>query len=182
MTDIPPEPGTIIEYIERDHLVLRAMVGHFDRTATNEWGPIFLDLVDYLVRHEFAEQEVVFPRVRRALPNVGPTLDDGIAEEHRIEQQLIELSRLEPTSQEFRGVFGRLRDDLDAHLARENLVILPMIRSLGTYEDPDFASSYEVARMSAPSRPEAVLDESEPARRGPVEGLLERLRHAVRSD
>lgn len=177
MTDVPPEKGTIMELLERDHRVLRAMLGRFDTTATDEWTGVFRDLVDHLVRHEVAEQEVVFPRLRRVLPDLAKTLEECVADEERLERHLVSMARLPVLSPEFRDALAKLRDELDAHLAREDLVVLPKLRTIGHLDDEDFARSYEVARMGAPSRPEAIVGGGEP-----VEGLFGRLRQAIGRD
>ncbi len=177
MTDIPPEPGSIVELLERDHLVVRGMLGSFDTTATHEWGEVFRQLVEYLVRHEIAEEEVVFPTLREALPDAAATVDECEAEQHDSERLLIEMERTSVTDPSFREMVGRLRDALDAHLAREDLVLVPMLRSLGSYEDAGIASRYEVARTAAPARPEGVVV---PDRRLTRAGFVGRLRAAGR--
>ena len=182
MTDVPPEPGTVIEFIERDHKIIRGILGRFDMTEEEEWGGLFRELRDYLVRHEIAEEQVVFPRVRTELPSSSGTLDECIAEQHAAEQELIRLSRVPPVGQDFREAIGRLKDDLDAHIARENLVVIPMIRSLGSYEDPEFAQAYEVARAVAPSRPEAVAEVGEESSERPFEHVLGALKRVVGRD
>lgn len=180
MTDVPPEPGSIIDLIERDHRVIRDLLGRFDVTPSDEWAVLFRDLADYLVRHEVAEEEVVFPRVRRALPSVGSTLDDCEAEERRLEAQLVRMSGMSTLEPEFRDELARLTDDLDAHMARESLVVVPMIRSLGANEDRKLASAYEVARAVAPSRAEAALPDDSSDEAGPSsEGILHRLRGVI---
>lgn len=184
MSDVLPEPGTIIELIERDHKVIRDLLRRFQTTPSDEWAGVFRDFAEYLVRHEVAEEEVVFPCVRRALPSVASTLEDCEAEEHRLEAQLIRMSAMSTITPDFREELGRLTDDLDAHFARENLVVVPMIRSLGAHEDADLGRAYEVARAVAPSRAEAVVEDPPPHQSGvtPLEGLLHRLRSALRHE
>lgn len=177
MTDIPAEEGSIIELVERDHAIVRSLLARFDTTATDEWPVAFRRLVEYLVRHEVAEQEVVYPRIRAALPELAKTIEESLEDEEALERHLVTMARLPVLSPEFRDAVGTLRDELDAHIAREDLVILPMLRSLGRVEDRELVRRYELARITAPPRPEAVVGEEEDP-----EGLFARLRHALRRD
>jgi hemerythrin-like domain-containing protein len=158
VSDIPPEEGTIIELLARDHVVIRGLIGRFDRAPTDEWGAVFRDLEDYLVRHERAEEQVVYPRLRSTFPKGDPVIDGCLEEQRQADELLAVMERMSPMAPEFRDAIGKLRDALDAHIAREDQVILPMIRSLGAHEDRELASRYEVARAEAAARPEAAAD------------------------
>jgi hypothetical protein len=152
MTDIPPEPGTVLELLVRDHLVIRGLLDRFDITATDEWGGVFRDLSDYLVRHEIAEQEVVYPALSAAFPGSRSAFQACTGEEDATVERLAAMELLSPLTREFRSALGHLRDALDAHIAHEDQLILPMIRSLGLHEDGVLADRYEVARTLAAGR------------------------------
>lgn len=158
MTDVPPEPGTIIEFIERDHNVIRGLVGQFDRTDAKDWGTLYRELADYLTRHEVAEQEVVYPVLLEAVDGGEPIVEACRTAERHIELLLAAMGTLSPLDPDFRDQIGNLRDLLDDHIAHEELIVIPSIRSVRAHDDPDFAKRYEVAREGAPSRPGAVAD------------------------
>ena len=152
MTDVPPEPGSIIDHLERDHLVIRGLLERFEAAATHEWGELFRDLVDFLVRHETAEEEVVFPALEKRAPGSESVVGDCVAEQQKTRLRLVEMERMSPMAPEFRDALGHLRDDLGNHIAHEELVIIPMIRSINSQDDAALASRYEVARTTAPRR------------------------------
>ncbi|MHB1987210.1 MAG: hemerythrin domain-containing protein [Acidimicrobiales bacterium] len=184
MSDVMPEPGTIIALVERDHVVIRGLLGRFDVSSTEEWGAVFRDLVEYLARHEVAEQEVVYALLADGVPRSRSAVDDCVAEQHETELRLLEMGAMAPTAPQFREALGHLRDELEAHIAHEEQVIIPLMRSARAHEDPELAQRYEVARMAAPARPQAPAggegtSTGEPS--GALATLLERLRGALRS-
>lgn len=182
MSDVAPESGTIIDYLDRDHRVLKGLVDRFQVSGIDEWGEVFRQLVDYLVRHEVAEEEVVFPALRRALPSSGEVLDDCTVEQQRSFERLIAMEQISPKDPEFRDLVGHLRDDLLMHIAHEEQVLIPLLRNTRLHDDPEIVRSYEVARTVAPGRPEGALDPEalEEASSG-LTALFEKVRRAVLS-
>ncbi len=180
MSDIPPEPGTIIEYLERDHSVIKQLMDRFQLSGTDKWGEVFRQLIEYLVRHEVAEEEVVFAHLLELLPGAAEVVEDTRAEQQRLALRLFEMERLSPHDPEFRDLLGHLRDEVLMHVAREEQVIIPFIRNSGAHDDAELVRRYELARTLAPSRPEAVLDEGALEEEGHgLSGVIERLRSAV---
>jgi hypothetical protein len=177
VSDVFPEPGTVIELIERDHLVLQGMLGRFDVTATHEWGTIFEELVGYALRHEIAEQAVVYPALRENGGTVDKVLDGAIADEAALESRFARMARLDPMGPDFREALGHLRDEIDAHTAREESKILPMLRAQEERDLLELARSYEVARSTAPAAIDAVVDVD--GSLGTVESLGRRIREVV---
>lgn len=180
MSDVTPEPGSIIELIERDHEVIGGMLDRFAVSGTDEWGRLFMELVEYMVRHEVAEEEVVYKRLRAAMPGSEKVVAECTAEEERAERHLAAMERLSPRAPEFKDALGHLRDEIRAHIAHEEQVVVPLIRSLRAHDDPELARRYEVARTVAPSRPEPV-GEGEPAERGGPLGSLAHLAGRLRA-
>ncbi len=180
MSDIPPEPGTIIEYLERDHRVVMQAIERFQLSGTDRWAELFHQLVDYLVRHEVAEEEVVFARLREVLASAGEVIDDCSAEQQKLALRLMEMERIPPRTPEFRQLLGHLRVDVFAHIAREEQVVIPFIRSARLHSDPELVRRYELARTLAPSHPEGAYDGKALASvEHGVSAFVHRLRSAV---
>lgn len=182
MSDVPPEPGTIVELLERDHQVLKGLVGRFAVSATHEWGEVFRDLVDYLVRHEVAEEEIVYPALRAAVDGSDEIVEACVKEEQKAELRLIRMEQMSVHSPEFRDEVGDFRNDLLAHIAHEEQVIIPLLRAGNLHEDSVLRDRYEIARTEAPTRPEAVVDPdalSPSGLRGSLSSLIERLRETA---
>jgi hemerythrin superfamily protein len=178
VSDLPPEPGTIIEVLERDHRVIKGQLDRFQVSSTDEWGEVLMDLIRYLIRHEVAEEEVVYKRLRAVMPASAEVVDDCLAEQERAAGKLVTMERLSPSDPSFREMVGQLRDDLLSHIAHEEQVVIPLIRNSKMHNDPEFVKRYEVARSTAPDRPEAVVS-GEALPEGFVGGLLERVRQTV---
>jgi hemerythrin-like domain-containing protein len=146
MSDVPPEPGTIIEALMRDHDAIKGLLARFDHEPKDEWGLVFRQLADYLRRHEAAEEAVVYPALRSALPKGDPLLDDCVEEQHALDLRLAAMAQMSPMDPDFRDALGHLRDAVGRHLTREDQVVIPMVRSLGLLEDEALATRYEAAR------------------------------------
>lgn len=179
MSDVPPEPGTIIDVLERDHRVLKQQLDRFQLSGTDEWGEVLMDLIRYLIRHEVAEEEVVYKRLRAVEPASAEIVDDCLSEQERAAERLLAMERLSPRDPAFRELVGDLRDDLLTHIAHEEQVVIPLIRNSKMHNDEELVERYEVARSVAPDRPEAVVS-SEALPEGTVAGLFERVRQSLR--
>lgn len=152
MTDVPPAPGSVTELVERDHRVIRGLLERFDVTATDGWGQVYRDLVQYVLRHDAAEEATLFPAVRGSMPRGDGVLDALSGEHESLAARFASMGEMDPTTPEFRSALGLLRDSLDAHLAREDQLVLPMLRALGRESERELVARFEVARAEAAPR------------------------------
>jgi len=153
MSDYRGEPGTIIDLIQRDHRLIKGMLDRFDTAPRHEWGKLFQEFVDYSLRHEIAESEVVFPALRRVVPGSEGVVDDCLAEQAAMEARLSAMEELDPTTPEFREELSRIRDDQSRHATHEEQVVLPMLRGQQIADLGELAKAYDAARAVAPGHP-----------------------------
>jgi hemerythrin-like domain-containing protein len=153
MSDYRGEPGTIIDLIQRDHRLIKKMLDRFDTAPLHDWGKLFQEFVDYALRHEIAEAEVVFPALRTTVPGAGEVVDDCVAEQGLMEARLSAMEDLDPTTPEFREQLSTIRDDQSRHATHEEQVVLPMLRGQEIADLGELARSYDAARSVAPGHP-----------------------------
>ncbi|MGH9296620.1 MAG: hemerythrin domain-containing protein [Acidimicrobiales bacterium] len=173
---------SIAELILRDHEVIRDLIDRFDSAPTGDWVEVFSDLVQYVVRHELAEEEVVLPVVRRLSEKGDRIADECLLEQARAQARLEEMGRLSPASVEFRDELGHLKDDISNHAAQEQQAVIPLLEDQSAAEGRDLARRYELARMAAPASPR-LLGEDPPAdgvHTGRIAAVAERVRAAIR--
>lgn len=182
MSDLLPEPGTILELIERDHRLMRQMLTSFDTTARHDWGNAFSDVARYFVRHELAEQAVVYPLLSKTRAKSRSLYADCEAEESACLKRLVEIEPLSPLSHEFASAIVSWRESVEAHLAHENMVVMPRLRDLYDRDLRECAARYELARTVSPERPAAGLETATPTRHDTFAGLIDAVRERVRSD
>src|SRR6185437_6140227 len=93
----------LVSVITQDHNAVRQRLSEFDSASPGSREELFWKLTDQLVRHEVAEQVVVYPALRE-LPGGGEVADLRIAEEENAEKLLASMEHLDPTGDEFARV------------------------------------------------------------------------------
>ena len=176
----PHPPADIVDVLTTDH---RAVEELFDRLlADGTTSPRFRrDMVDVLIaelmRHATAEEQYLYPAVRRHLPD-GAELADRELVEHAQAEAL--MSRLMDTDAEdplFDTLIGQLALDVRQHVHEEETALFPRLRAT---VDPAtlVALGTEIlgAKMVAPTRPHPAGPHHPPVNRiaGPVMGLVDR--------
>jgi hypothetical protein len=185
MSEHAGEPGTIELLVQRDHNVLGGLLDRFDTSPVGEWRAVFRDFFEYQIRHEVAEQEVLYPALQESVPGSLAFVEECEKEEHSVAVRLAIMEALDPSDPEFRDHLGYLRDEVAAHIAHEEEVILRMLRGQEDYDLRELASRYEVARTVAPGDPAAVqaslMPDVVPNSAGPLAGLADRIRDSLRN-
>lgn len=173
----------IVLSLDRDH---RQIEDHLDRFAAeprDRWGEAFCELTELLVRHEVAEEETVYPGLRRASSDTEGIVDARIAEQSEAEELLSQMEKMETTSAEFADAFARLRAAVLSHAQREEESVFPLLRQyLDLEERSAMAGRYERALAAAPTHPHPHAPDTPPGNLllGPVAAVLDRVRDAVR--
>ncbi len=176
------DPGSaaddVLHLLERDHADVRRLFGMFDGQAPDIAGELFWILTDDLVRHEVAEELVVYPALG---PDPGTAAGEGLAEQAAIEERLARMEGMPTTGAEFRQELEALRHAVDEHVEREERDLVPLLRRT-LLED----------RRRELGRRYAEVKETAPHRRGPgtagstivgrVPALAEWIRDSARKD
>ena len=168
------ESATLIEVLvdehERIHLLFDALV-----VASSDEKPAILhDLVSSIVKHEVAEEVVVYPAARDA-GAIGPQLMEArLDEQFALDHELDELLRLEVGSAEFVAMLVRVERSVHAHTAYEERTVLEPLRGAVTKERlSELLDQYARARLAAPSHPYPDGDPAVTTARATLrEGLL----------
>ncbi len=139
-------------------------------------------MVTELVRHEVAEEHVIYPVVRRA-PGGEEEAKTRIAEQAEAEKLLAEMEKLDASSVEFATAFTSLRRSVLEHASAEEATTFPLLREM---EDAESRSAlggrYELAKSKAPTHPHPHAPDTPPGNviLGPVAALFDKARDAVR--
>src|SRR5580658_4306144 len=84
-----------------------------------ERSKAFFALRRLMAVHETAEEEIVHPAARRALPNGEAIVVARLQEENQVKRMLAELEKLDLDSVEFDSHFHELTKDVVAHAEAE---------------------------------------------------------------
>ena len=134
-----------------------------------------------LVRHSVAEEEYLYPIVRRILPD-GDTLANEKLKEHSDAEWV--MKRIEGAygdDQKFDELVAKLIEDFRRHIEAEERDLLPKLRdSCDAAELRKLGEKFEHSKRMAPTRPHPSAPNRPPMNKilAPGEGLIDRLRDA----
>lgn len=180
---MPTETTDILLRLDRDHRQVEELLARFAAEPRDRWGQSFCELTNLLVRHEVAEEEVVYPSLARAAADAKGIVEARIGEQAEAEELLARMEKMEPESDEFAGALAKLRAAVLSHAEREEETVFPLLRQ---YEDVEqrsaLAGRYERALAAAPTHPHPHAPDTPPGNllMGPVAAVLDRVRDAVR--
>jgi hypothetical protein len=157
-------PLSILTRQKRDHVRLDALLRQLDASPVGTELETVLHRIARLVfPHAFAEESVLWPEIRRVLPD-GHELTLQVEQEH---QEVNELwTRLEPTlptSAERGELIERLAQVLREDVRDEEDELLPRLQDAVSATRLRFLGiAWEVVRRTAPTRPHPVVSRRPP--------------------
>jgi hemerythrin superfamily protein len=174
----------VIELLLADHEEAKALLGRFDHTEPSERAAYFYEVVNALVRHEVAEERVVYPIIRHDVPDGEKDAKARIAEQSEVEKLLVGLEKLDASSEEFAAEFATLRGKVLEHAGAEEATTFPLLEQMEDAESRlALGGLYELAKAKAPSHPHPHAPQTPPGDVifGVVASLFDKARDAVRS-
>lgn len=135
-----------------------------------------------LVRHSVAEEQWLYPTVRRVLDGGDDLADHEISEHAEVEETLKQLERAHPDDPGYREVVNKLIADVRHHVEEEEGDLFPRLREATTEaERAELGEKIQAAKRSAPTRPHPSSPSTPPANKvlDPGVGMIDRLRDAL---
>lgn len=108
----------LIAQLRRDHRQLATMFTEFEQAPPAQTADLFWQLTAALVRHEVAEEEIVYPQVRRSVPNGNRLAGARIKEQAKSEELLVKMEKTGVGDDQFPALLTRLRDAVLTHAER----------------------------------------------------------------
>jgi hypothetical protein len=171
----------VVEFLKEQHHEIKTALGRVLSTHGAERSKAFFALRRLMAVHETAEEEIVHPAARRALPNGEAIVGARLQEEHQVKRMLAELEKLDLDSVEFDSHFQELTKDVIAHAEAEEYEEL---EKLGAGLDKGrlerMRKAAEFAEVVAPTRAHPGV-ESATANMlmGPFAAMIDRSRDAL---
>jgi hemerythrin superfamily protein len=140
------------------------------------------DLIIELVRHSVAEEQYLYPAVRKALPDGDEIADTEISEHAEAERTMKELDGLDATDARFDPLVRQLMTEIRAHVADEEHSLFPRFAAACSDEDlRDLGAKVTAAKQVAPTRPHPSAPAKPPFNKiaGAGAGLIDRVRDAL---
>ncbi|MEX5305897.1 hemerythrin domain-containing protein [Kocuria sp. CPCC 205258] len=142
----------------RDHVKLENLLEDLEGTTGAAQGQVLLRIYRLVFPHAFAEEAVLWPVMRRVLPD-GHELTLEVEREHQEVNELVTaLETLEEADPARKPVLARLIDVLREDVRDEEDVLLPRLQEkLGRTRLRGLGLAWEVVRRTAPTRAHPVV-------------------------
>lgn len=157
------EPADLVDELTRDHNRVNALLKQLatipgvkkgGSPAQQSARESIVDLITVeLSRHEAAEEQTLWPLVRRALPDGDERADTALGQEQRGKDVLTALGQRSGHEEEFDDLVEELSAAARSHVAFEEKVFLELREHVDRDELLQQGHRYVEARASAPTRP-----------------------------
>jgi hemerythrin superfamily protein len=146
-----------IVVLKEDHKRIRALFKKFQAssdTAHAARAGIVDNIIQELTVHTYLENEVMYPEVRRLVPELEDDVLESYEEHHVADVLCMELMVLEPTDERFVPKTTVLIENVTHHIEEEEEDWFPKVRqALGRRQLTEIGEKMQGMRDSAPRHP-----------------------------
>ncbi|MFB8182282.1 hemerythrin domain-containing protein [Streptomyces sp. NPDC055966] len=174
--------GNVLEELMTDHREIEEIFGRMEAmTRGQELRSLVDEVTIELVRHSVAEEEYLYPAVRKHVEGGDRLADKEIADHGRVEKLLEQLEKTVADDPRMM-MLQQLMDEVTAHLQDEEKNLFPMLRQACSRETlDDLGDKVRRAKAMAPTRPHTSAPDTPPANKllAPGADLVDRARDFV---
>jgi hemerythrin superfamily protein len=170
----------VIELLETDHREVEQMFAEYEQASDPQERRTLADkIIIELVKHSEAEEQAVYPAMRKALPDGDKLVEHEISEHSEAERLMKQLDGMDPQNPEFGVLMTQLMTAIRHHVQEEEGEAFPVFRQHVSKDELDkLASTVENLKKIVPTHPHPAAPDHPPfnALLGPGAGLLDRVR------
>lgn len=170
----------VVSFLMQQHEEIKRAFTRVNAASGKEREEAFVALRRLLAVHETAEEEIVHPAARKALPNGARIVDARLQEENEAKKILSELEHLDVGSAQFGTLLAQLERSVIVHAsAEEREEFAELANVLDQAQLDRMRRAAEFAEKMAPTRPHPGV-ESATANllAGPFAAMIDRARDA----
>jgi len=146
-----------IVLLKEDHKRVRQLFREFQRAGENakaKKAAIVDSIIEELTVHTYLENEVMYPAVRKALPDLEDDVLESYEEHHVADVLVMELSVLTPDDERFDAKTTVLIESVSHHIEEEERDWFPKVRAgMGRKDLQELGAAMLRIREDAPRRP-----------------------------
>jgi hemerythrin superfamily protein len=146
-----------IVMLKEDHKEVKKLFRRFQQAgegATAEKGRLVEAILEALTVHTYLENEVMYPEVRRLLPDLDRDVLESYEEHHVADVLCAELSAMSPDHEHFDAKTTVLIENVTHHIEEEEQDWFPKVRAgLGRRQLQELGERMARLRPTAPRRP-----------------------------
>ncbi len=156
-------PFSVLVRQKRDHIRLDRLIGRLKTTVGRDQERVLLQIRRLVFPHAFAEESVLWPVIRRVLPD-GDALTLQVEQEHQeVNEIVVRLDEDDMTPSERSRLVNRLVEVLREDVRDEEDSLLPALQQRLTISElRRLGVAWEVVRRTAPTRPHPVVSRRPP--------------------
>lgn len=145
-----------IVLLKKDHKEVRALFKDFQspKATTAQKGKIVKKIIELLTVHTYIENEVMYPQVRKLLPDLEDDVLESYEEHHVADVLVMELSMMRPSDERFDAKTTVLIENVQHHMEEEEQDWFPKVRDgLGRKALQEMGEQLNAAKKRAPRKP-----------------------------
>lgn len=145
-----------IVLMKKDHKEVRALFKDFQspKATTAQKGKIVKKIIELLTVHTYIENEVMYPQVRKLLPDLEDDVLESYEEHHVADVLVMELSMMRPSDERFDAKTTVLIENVQHHMEEEEQDWFPKVRDgLGRKALQEMGEQLLAAKKRAPRKP-----------------------------
>jgi iron-sulfur cluster repair protein YtfE (RIC family) len=146
-----------IVLLKSDHKEIKALFRQFSQAgenATRAKGELVKKMIELLTLHTYIENEVMYPEVRRLLPDLEKDVLESYEEHHVADLLVTELALLTSESERFDAKTTVLIENVSHHIQEEEDDWFPKVREgLGRKQLAELGERMLAAKEKAPRSP-----------------------------
>ena len=144
-----------IVVLKDEHKEIRKLFREFeDTTAPAERGKLVTRILELLTIHTYIENEVMYPEVRKLLPDLDDDILESYEEHHVADVLCMELATMKPSDERFDAKTTVLIESVTHHMEEEEQEWFPKVReNLGRKQLQDIGARMLDVRKKAPRKP-----------------------------
>jgi hemerythrin superfamily protein len=146
-----------IVLLKADHKEIKKVFREFQNAgedATSKKGDLVDRMVELLTMHTYIENEVMYPEVRRLVPDLEDDILESYEEHHVADVLVTELVALKPDAERFDAKTSVLIENVTHHIEEEEQEWFPKVRAaLGRKQLAELGEQLLAAKEKAPRSP-----------------------------
>jgi hemerythrin-like domain-containing protein len=146
-----------IVLLKADHKEVRKLFRDFQsagENATQRKGQLVSKMIELLTVHTYIENEVMYPEIRRMLPDLEDDVLESYEEHHVADVLVMELSAMSPDAERFDAKTTVLIESVTHHIEEEEDEWFPKVRAgLGRKQLAELGERMLEAKAKAPRSP-----------------------------
>jgi hemerythrin superfamily protein len=146
-----------IVMLKEDHTRVKKLFREFEQTGKNAnqtRNRIVSRILEELTVHTYLENEVLYPEVRRLVPDLEDDILESYEEHHVADVLCFELSTMDADDERFVAKTTVLIESVTHHINEEEQDWFPKVReALGRKQLQDIGARMEQLRGNAPRKP-----------------------------